>query len=326
MTTTPTATTSSYRDEDQPALSEVIGGATLIQVVVLAGLLVAVYWQPLRLTVVQRWLTDANWSHGWLVPLFSLYFLNTRRSALARAVRRPSYVGLVVIVVMLGVYFATIAIRPITYARPLCFIATVAGVTLYMGGWQIMRIAWFPIAFLLFAVPLPGHVYVSLTMPLRRIATVVASTLLSLIPDLQADVSGVVIDYTYNGAFGSLNVEEACSGMRLLMAFVTLGVAMAYLGDRPLWQRSVMVVACVPIAVLCNIIRVTTTGLLFVFKDQPVGERWGLETLTRGTPHALLGLAMLPIAMGLFGLVGWVLSNIFVDDPSPAVEGRGESS
>ena len=326
MTTTPTATTSAYRDDEQPALSEVIGRVTLVQVLVLAGLLVAVYWHPLRVTVVHRWIADANWSHGWLVPLFSLYFLNTRRTALADAVRRPSYVGLAIIFVMLGIYFATIWFRPITYARPLCFIATVAGVTLYMGGWQIMRIAWFPIAFLLFAVPLPEHVYVSLTMPLRRIASVAASTLLSLIPDLQADVSGVVIDYTYHGVLGSLNVEEACSGMRLLMAFVTLGVAMAYLGDRPVWQRSVMVLACVPIAMFCNIIRVTTTGLLFVFKDQPVGERWGLESLTRGTPHALLGLAMLPIALGLFSLVGWVLSNIFVDDPSPAVEGLGESS
>ena len=70
-----------------------------------------------------------------------------------------------------------------------------------------------------------------------------------------------MIDYLGPGGLsGQLNVEEACSGMRLMMAFVTLGVAMAYLGDRPAWQRVIMVIFCVSIAVLCNTIRVTTTG------------------------------------------------------------------
>ncbi len=89
------------------------------------------------------------------------------------------------------------------------------------------------------------------------------------------------------------------------MAFVTLGVAMAYLGDRPTWQRLVMVFACVPIAIFCNTIRVTTTGLFFVY---------GHEDLARGTPHQLLGFAMLALALGSFSLLGYVLSHLFVED------------
>jgi exosortase len=104
-------------------------------------------------------------------------------------------------------------------------------------------------------------------------------------------------------------VEEACSGMRLMMAFVTLGVAMAYLGDRPVWQRLVMVASCVPIAVACNAIRVTVTGLLHVY---------GRGELARGTPHQLLGFVMLAIALGLFSALGYVLSRLFIEESDGA--------
>ena len=97
---------------------------------------------------------------------------------------------------------------------------------------------------------------------------------------LYTEAQAVVIDYVMPGRPpGQLNVEEACSGMRLMMAFVTLGVAMAYLRDRPAWQRIVMVLSCVPIAVFCNSIRVTTTGLLHVH---------GRQELAAGTAHQLL--------------------------------------
>ena len=124
---------------------------------------------------------------------------------------------------------------------------------------------------------------------------------------LYAEAQAVVIDYVMpGGARGQLNVEEACSGMRLMMAFVTLGVAMAYLGDRPAWQRLVMVAACLPIAVFCNAVRVTTTGLFFIY---------GHEELARGTPHQLLGFVMLAVALGLFSLLGYVLSRLFIEEP-----------
>ncbi|MGB2987212.1 MAG: exosortase/archaeosortase family protein, partial [Phycisphaerae bacterium] len=117
----------------------------------------------------------------------------------------------------------------------------------------------------------------------------------------------VVIDYVMPGMPpDSLKVEEACSGMRSLMAFVTLGVAMAYLGERPTWQRIVMILTCLPIAVLCNTIRVTVTGLLIVT---------GHPELARGTAHQMLGILMFGIALGLFALVGTVVDHLFVEEP-----------
>jgi exosortase len=170
-----------------------------------------------------------------------------------------------------------------------------------------MRVAWFPILFLLLAVPLPQSLYVDLTFPLRKFATAASAAIMPVfVSGLYTEAQAVVIDYILpNGTRGQLNVEEACSGMRLLMAFVTLGVAMAYLGDRPNWQRLVMVAGCVPIAIFCNTIRVTTTGLFFVY---------GHEDLAKGTPHQLLGLAMLAIALASFGLLGYLLNHLFVEE------------
>ncbi|MCG8377078.1 MAG: exosortase/archaeosortase family protein, partial [Chlorobiales bacterium] len=130
--------------------------------------------------------------------------------------------------------------------------------------------------------------------------------LLNLSAQVETSVQGVVIDIVYQGQRlePALNVAEACSGMRLLMAFLALGVAMAYLHDRPWFHRLVLLAVTVPIAVMCNIVRVTMTGFLYVF----VHPRY-----TQGIYHDMLGLAMLPLALALHSLVAWVLTDLFVD-------------
>lgn len=285
-----------------------------MRVAVLALLAVLAYWPELR-RIVDKWQTDGDWSHGWLVPLFSLYFLHLQRERLARVPSRTSWFGLIALVSSLAVYLWHLFITPMGYPRSLSLVATIGAMVLFLGGWQVLRVVWFPIVFLLFAVPIPDGVYVDLTMPLRTLASLVSAFLLgSFIPDLHVDTSGVVIDYVYRGASGQLNVEEACSGMRLMMAFITLGAAMAYLGDRPLWQRIVMLVCCVPIAVFCNVIRVSTTGFLHVFGHRDWAE---------GTTHELLGLAMLPVALGLFALIGYTMDHLFVEETEDEDEPQG---
>lgn len=308
-----------------PTLLDAFGKTGFIQAAILAALLFIIFWSSLEQVAFRRWIEDSDWSHGWLVPLFSLYFLNTRAADLARVERKTNYLGLVVVILALLAFAVTFTVFRTSYPRPILFLMAGAGLVLFCGGWQILKLVWFPIAFLVLAVPLPDSYYVALTQPLQRVGAIVAAMLLGLFPDLYTEVSGVVIDYSYKGFRGTLNVEQACAGMRLMMAFVTLGVAMAYLGDRPFWQRLVMLACCVPIAVFCNVIRVTLTGILHVFKDEPIGKSLHFETLSGGTPHALLGIAMLPIALGLYALIGWVLANLFVEAPELS-DGSTETS
>ncbi len=270
------------------------------------ALLVLAYWGPIRHYLVARWITDGNWSHGWLIPLFSLYFLGTRWEELLRCVPHPSYIGAGLLVASLGLYVWSAWWARMAYPQSLSLIGSIFGVTLLMGGTALIRIVWFPIAFLALAIPLPQSVYVELTRPLRELASTVAASVMPLfVSGLHTEAQAVVIDYIRPGfPPGQLNVEEACSGMRLMMAFATLGVAMAYLGDRPLWQRAVLVLSCVPIAVLCNAIRVTITGLLTITGHREYAE---------GTPHQLLGIAMLAVAFGCYSAIGYVMSHLFIE-------------
>jgi len=310
---------------DAPSVIRMIGGRGLARMTILGGLLVAVYFQPIKTTLIHRWINDGTWSYGWLVPLLSLYFLSHGRETLGRITVKPAYAGLVVLVASLGCYLATTWIYHYSYPRVLTLVGCIVGLTLFLGGWAVLRAALFPILFLIFAIPLPQGMYVDLTMPLQRWASLVTASILSMLPNVYAEVSGVVVDYTHGAVSGHLNVEQACSGMRSMMAIITLGVATAYLGDRPRWQRITMVIACLPIAVACNTVRVTATGLLHVYQDSAFGRQLHFDWLTGPTPHAMLGLATFLIAVGLFSLVGWVLSNLLIDEADPKGNPGAES-
>jgi exosortase len=191
-------------------------------------------------------------------------------------------------------------------------IATLGAVVLFLGGWRLVKYVWLPIAFLVFAVPVPVRYYVRLTMPMQKLAAGVAGGLLGLVPELETNVEGVVIDVTYRGIelTPALDVAEACSGMRLLMAFLALGVAMAYLHYRPIWQRIVLLASTIPIAILCNVVRVTVTGFIYVLIH---------PKYTQDIYHSILGLAMLPLAFGLYGFLAWFMSSLFIEE-TEAVE------
>jgi exosortase len=166
---------------------------------------------------------------------------------------------------------------------------------------------WLPIGFLIFAVPLPQRYYFAITMPMRILATNVSTVLLNWVNGVDATASGVIIDIIYNGhkIEPSLNIADACSGMRLLMAFLALGVAMAYIHYRPPWQRIVLLASTVPIAILCNVVRVTITGFIYVLGNQKYAQ---------GIYHDMLGLLMLPLAFGLYGFMAWFMSSLFVEE------------
>jgi exosortase len=259
-------------------------------------------------SIVHEWLTDASWSHGFLIPLFSLYFINQHRNEILNIRTRPSYLGLVFLICVLSFYFLNI-VSPSGYAyfRPISMIGALGAIVLFLGGWRLVRFTWLPVVFLVFAVPLPRRYYVSLTMPMRHLAATVATVLLNLVSGIEATASGVVIDVLYKGQRldPALNVAEACSGMRLLMAFLALGVAMAYLHYRPIWQRLVLLATTIPIAILCNIVRVTVTGFIYVLVH---------PKYTQGIYHDMLGMAMLPLAFGLYGFLAWFMSSLFIEE------------
>lgn len=290
-----------------------LGLHNYIKIAIIGGLFWYLFHREID-GIVYRWITDSSWSHGFLIPLFSLYFINQRKKELINIHAKPNYLGLPLLIFAILFYiFNIVSPSGWAYFRSLSIIAALGAVVLFLGGWNLVRYTWLPISFLIFAIPLPGRIYRGLTIPMRQWAAAAAAGLLNLVTDMEASARGVVIDVIYKGRQlePSLDVAEACSGMRLLMAFLALGVAMAYLHYRPLWQRLILLAGTIPIAIFCNIVRVTVTGFIYVLIH---------PKYTQGIYHDALGISMLPLAFCLYGLLAWFMSNLFIDEGTDVPE------
>jgi len=289
-----------------------LGRHNYLKMLIIAGLFCFLFHNEIG-RIVNRWLTDSSWSHGFLIPLFSLYFINQHKKEILSLQTRPNYLGLFFLILGIA-FYALNGASPSGYAylQPISMIAVLGAVVLFLGGWRLVKYMWLPVAFLVFAVPLPRRYYVAFTMPMRHLAAEISTVLLNLLSDLEATASGVVIDVIYKGRhLEPLNVAEACSGMRLLMAFLALGVAMAYLHYRPAWQRIILLASTIPIAILCNIVRVTITGFIYVLLH---------PRYTQGIYHDMLGLGMLPLAFALYGFLAWFMASLFVEESEAVAE------
>lgn len=276
---------------------------------VVGTLLFLVYRQELA-RLVHIWSTDGNWSHGFVVPLFSLYFIWINRERLASVPVRGSAAGFLIMLAGIGIYFGWMAdLVPYDVLKSVAVVISIFGAVLCLCGWRMMRILWLPILYLFFAIPIPDRIYVQLTMPLRKLAAMVATALLGMFPGVTAQNAGVTIDLMRNGeTIPPLNVADACSGMRVLIGLCALGVAITYLADRPNWQRITMVLMCLPIAIFTNLVRVTTTGIFHLY---------GMDQIASGAGHTGWGIVMYSLALGLFYLLSWVLTRLIIDEETP---------
>jgi exosortase len=288
--------------------------ATWVRAAIVGLAFIAVFYSVL-LDLSYHWYHSADWSHGWLIPLFSVYLVYLHWDRVRRSPPRYTWVGLLLMLGALLGYQWFLWVLPMKYPQEAMMLLCLLGVIVLLCGLPIVSRIWVPWLYLFFAVPLPKSIYFRLTDPLRRIAAVVATNVLGLFPGLYMEKVGSTIHYTYQGVSGALGVADACSGMRSTRTLCALGVAVTFISDRPWWQRVIMVVSCVPIAVFSNFIRVTITCILHIFVDPKYAV---------GGYHTILGLVTLLIAFGIFSGLGWLLSNLFVEDPES--EHAGERS
>lgn len=278
-----------------------------IQAGLLAIAFVAVFYHTLQ-GLKFYWLNSPDWSHGPIVPLFSIYLVYVNWPTIKRQPLRHTWIGLIVMIAALAAYQACLwGSIPFGYARPTAMLLCLLGIIVFLCGLPAMRYLWVPWLFLFFSVPLPKGIYFQLTDPLRRIAATVATSLLNLAPALEIERVGSKIEYYYQGATGEILVADACSGMRTAIGLCAAGVAVAFLAPRPWWHRVLMVAACVPIAIFSNFIRVTATCVLHIFVDPKYAG---------GDYHTAMGLLTFVIALLIFLGLGWLLANLFVESES----------
>ena len=252
---------------------------------VLAGL----YWATLR-DLVWQWWDDANYSHGFLVPLFSGFLIWQRRKELAALVPEGSRWGLPVLVGGIGALILG-DVGAENFLSRSSLIVILAGLVLFHLGRDVFRVVLFPLAFLFFMVPLPSTLFYAVAFPLQSLAAQNAVWTLDLlgIPVLR---DGNVIHLSQI----SLGVTEACSGIRSLISLLALAVAWAYLTLPGVWPMVALTAAAVPITIVANAGRVVATGLI---------GQWLGTAYAQGFFHLFSGWVIFLFAfVGLLGVHG----------------------
>ncbi len=250
-------------------------------------LLVAVYFR-IAGKLVFDWFDITDYSHGPLVPLFSIYIMWDNRNALRNTPVRPSWGGLPLVIlglciVILGVYGADL------FLSRASFLILLAGLIWTFMGRSMLRAMLFPLLTLLLAIPFPEIVFNKITFPLQLLASQLASDILPLfhVPVLH---EGNVIELPAM----KLEVAEACSGIRSLMSLFTLAIFYGYFLERGTWRRIILALASVPIAVAANAARIVGTGLCVQYWDPDKAQ---------GFFHEFSGMVMFVISLMLLYLV-----------------------
>ena len=322
MSANPTTATSARLAGGDRAATARAGLPTLL--IVLAAL-VAAFFAWLHWDFVYRtWrvgIKDPNWSHVLVVPLFSAFYLRQHWARLRATPARLSVWGLPLIALGLCNYVWWIYPGRNDMFRGLSMILTLLGIALLIGGWRRFRILLFPILFLVFAVKIPDSIWQQIAFKLQMIAAVGAEYTLTIAGEIlgfsfEKDQQSFTMRWISGGVAHehSMTIAEACSGLRMLMAFCALSVAMAFVHPRPWWQRVVIIGSAVPIAIGINVARVTALGLLNLVDPE----------LAQGDFHIFVGMLMLVPAGLLFILLGWIMDRIFIEDEKDA--GAGTTS
>lgn len=279
--------------------------------------------------VVGLMLTPASIVEGWGFVLVAISLLGVGRlfavSDSGEHQFEPSWWGLPLLLGGVGVHLVS-GYYYIEWFAHLALIPTLAGLVLMTLGWRGIRWSWPAILFVGFMIPLPHSLEGVLRGPLRMLGTKL-STYLMQTCSLPAFAAGNRHEIIVGGMTHRIGVNEACSGLSMLMIFFALSTAVAVVIQRSIWERLLILVSAVPIAIIANVLRITITGMmLFALQDKDVFIGMGGFTLLdmTGTDfaqsffHDWAGWMMMPVALFLLWLELAVLKRIIVverDDP-----------
>ena len=224
-------------------------------VAVAAGVMFLLLYRNVLVKLVHDWYFDDNYSHGFLIIPLALYLAWERRRRFAETPNQPGPLGLVVVAGSIAVLLAGVLGSELFLTR-ISILGTVAGSVLFLFGWRRMKVLAFPIAMLFLMIPLPAIIFNQIAFPLQLLASRVGEATLTAaeIPVLR-EGNVLVLANT------SLEVAEACSGIRSLVSLLTLGIVFGYFTDNRLWMRVVIALSTVPIAIVTNGGRVAGTGI-----------------------------------------------------------------
>jgi exosortase len=242
------------------------------------------------------WMTDADLSHGAFVPLLAGYIVWQRRARLLAVQPVHSLFGL--FLMALGAVLLCIGPPSLDTFAALtrsAFMLSLVGTILYLRGFATLRMLFYPLALLLLMFPVPGFILSALTFPLQIVASKLAEHILELLGYSVLREGNILM---LPGL--TLNIAEACNGLRSLLALTFLGQAYTYMFDTRVWMRFVMAVLIIPIGVFANSIRIVASAVA-----GSINPEWA-----HGTFHESTGWIVFVVAFICILCAHWAINQI----------------
>jgi exosortase len=259
------------------------------------------FWPTLR-ELFDTWVSQPDYSHGPLVPLFALYLLTKRKQVAATSPRPWPVLGFAILTfaILLRLAGSATSFLPL---EGVAFILCLTGLVALAGGKAALVRFWPPLVFLLFMIPLPYEMSRLLGAQLQEIGTLATTYLLQCLgqPAL-AEGNRILIGNV------TLNVVEACSGLRMLMTFFAFSTAAVFLMDRHWLVKTLVLLSAVPIALVTNILRITATGLAHVWLADGDDKTRLLSFI-----HDFNGWMMMPVGLLFLVLELWLFKHLLIE-------------
>lgn len=245
--------------------------------------------------LVSDWIHLPDFSHGFLIPIVSLYFVYERRKTLSVLSPSSNWAGLGLIIFgILLLLLGNLATEYFTMRFSMLMVF--GGIILFLLGKEFFKILLFPLIFLIFMIPIPSILMDRITFPMQLFASKVAAITLYLIGIPVLREGNVMLL-----ANTSLEVAEACSGIRSLISLLALSIVFAYLSQKETWKRILLVLSTFPIAIIANAARVSGTGIL--------AHHYG-DKVAQGFFHGFSGWILFVVAFVCLFAVGTFLSKV----------------
>jgi len=260
------------------------------------------YW-PVMVGLYKDWKGVDDYSAGQLVPLVALIFIWRERKRLKECTLKPFWsAGIALILLALaGRAFGLLFIYE--SAERYSLVLTLAGLVLMVAGWQVFRCVLWIVLFLFLMVPFPGRIHNIISGPLRSMATVGSMFIMEAF--IGVTRQGNVL--TVNGDT-TVGIAEACSGLRMLTAFIIVAAFIAYMVKRSRLQKAVLLFSSIPVAIICNMIRIIATIVLWMLINAEVADQFF---------HDFAGVVMMPAAVLLLFSELWLMNKLVESEPEP---------
>lgn len=238
------------------------------------------------------WTMDDNYSHGFLIPLISGYLIWCKKDTLSKISITPSNLGLILLIGSLAFFIIT-NLGAELFTMRFSMIMVILSSLVFLVGWKFTKILFLPVVYLIFMIPLPAIIWNKMAFPLKLFATKIAVSVINFL-SIPVYREGNIIHL----ANTTLEVVDACSGLRSLISLLALSAAFALISEHSNIKKFILFLSAIPIAIFVNIVRLSGTAVM--------ARHFGAQ-VAQGFLHEVSGILVFVFAFVILYIMHWLL-------------------